>query len=365
MSRLRAGLLAALTLWAVNARAEPSVSILPLGFAVEEFRGPQSYFARTLPTSPALSEKLPPDRPLVAVWGPGGGAALHLDGGTLKQVRWPAGEEPVHEAPRNAVPGTRMQSAGPLTVFLTEPRAHDRGAFDRGALRGIAAGRLTIAEKLPLAGVSTEVRAVPTKVGVVEAGPDAVFEDVEPRLIDLDRDGTPEILVIKSYRDKGSALAVVGRRDGAWGVLAETPPGGAPRSWLAPAAVADVEGDGKPGIALVRTPHVQGLLQLWRFEGGRLALRHEAAGYANHVLGSAALDNAAAVDVDGDGRPELVIPTQDRTSLAILSLENGIRELARVPLPALAGRGLAALGSGKDTHVIVALEDGRVAIVRP
>jgi hypothetical protein len=356
----RAVLLAAFALWAAPARAEPTVSILPLGFVVEEFRGPQSYFARTLPTSPMLREKLPSDQPLIAVWGAGGGAALHLDGGVLKEVRWPASEE-LPEAPRNAVPGTRMQSAGPLTTFLAEPRAGGHGVFG-----GIdAAGRLTISEKQPLAGVSTEVRAVPTKVSVVEAGADAVFEDVEPRLADLDRDGTPEILVVKSYRDKGSALAVVGRRDGAWGVLAETLPMGEPRHWLAPAAVADFEGDGKPGVALVRTPHVQGMLQLWRFEGGKLALRHEAAGYANHVLGSAALDNAAAVDVDGDGIPELVIPTQDRKALAVLSLKGGIRELARVPLPAPAGRGLAALGSGKGAHVVVALEDGRVAVVRP
>jgi hypothetical protein len=360
MCRARVALLAALALWAAPARAEPIVTILPLGFAVEEFRGPQSYFARTLPTSPMLREKLPADSPLIAVWGAGGGAASHLDKGELKQVRWPAGEEPVHEAPRNAVPGTRMQSAGPLTVFLTEPRADHHGA-----LRGIAAGRLTITEKQPLAGVSTEVRAVPTKVSVVEAGSDAVFEDVEPRLADLDRDGTPEILLVKSYRDKGSALAVIGKRDGAWSVLAETPPAGEPRSWLALAAVADFEGAGQPGIALVRTPHVQGVLQLWRFEGGKLALRYEAAGYANHVLGSAALDNAAAVDFDGDGRPELVIPTQDRKALAILSLKDGIRELVRVPLPAPAGRGLAALGLGKGAHIVVALEDGRVAVVRP
>ncbi|HEX8164473.1 MAG TPA: VCBS repeat-containing protein [Beijerinckiaceae bacterium] len=359
MCKARAGILIALALWAASARAEPTVTILPLGFAVEEFRGPQSYLARTLPTSPVLREKLP-DGPLVALWGANGGAALVLDGGALRQVRWPAGEE-LPEAPRNAVPGTRMQSAGPLTVFLAEPRPGGHGVFG-----GIdAAGRLTISEKQPLEGVSTQARAVPTKVSVVEAGPEAVFEDVEPRLADLDRDGTPEILVVKSYRDKGSALAVVGRRDGAWNVLAETPPAGGPNRWLAPAAVADFESDGKPGIALVRTPHVQGMLQLWRFEGGKLALRHEAMGYANHVLGSAALDNAAAVDLDGDGRPELVIPTQDRSSLAFLSLKDGIRELARVSLPAPAGRGLAALGSGKGTHIVVALEDGRVAAVRP
>jgi hypothetical protein len=360
MCKAWGGLLVVIALWTAPARAEPTVTILPLGFAVQEFRGPQSYFCRTLSTSPVLPEKLPPDRPLVAVWGAGGGAALHLDKGELRQVRWPDGGEPVPEAPRTAVPGTRMQSAGPLTTFFTEPRA-GHGAF--GQID--AAGRLTIMEKQPLAGVSTEARAVPTRMSVVEAGPDAVFEDVEPRLADLDRDGTPEILVVKSYLARGSALAVVGRRDGAWTVLAETPPVGEPQRWLSPAAVADFSGDGQPGIALVRTPHLQGALQLWSFDGRKLALKHEAAGYSNHVFGEAALDNAAAVDVDGDGRPELILPTQDRKALAILSLKDGIKELARVPLPTPAGKGLAALGQGTGTHIIAALEDGRVAIVRP
>src|SRR4051795_6752550 len=215
------------------AHAEPTVSLLPLLFAVEEFRAPASYFARTLTTSPALPERLPADRAVVAVWGAGGGAALYLEKGELRQVRWPAGEEPpLREAPRNAVPGTRMQSEGPLTAFLSAPRADYRhGVFGRVD----DAGRLIISEKQPLAGVSTDVRAVPTKIGIVEAGPDAVFEDLEPRLADLDPDGTRETPVVKPSRARGWALAVVGRRDGVWAIVAETPPAGEPHRWLAPA----------------------------------------------------------------------------------------------------------------------------------
>jgi hypothetical protein len=363
MSKRVAALLV-LALAAPPARAEPGVTVVPLGFAIEEFRAPQSYFARTLPTSPLLAEKLPLDRPLVAVWGKAGGVAFHLDKGDLKQVRFThAGEEaPLTEAPRNAVPGTRMQSAGPLTVYLSTPRSDYRhGAF--GKIDD--AGAVTIAEKQPLAGVSTQVRAVPSKTSTIESGPDAVFEDIEPRLADLDGDGTPEIVAVKSYLDKGSALVVIGKRDGEWKRLAETAPIGARHRWLAPAAIADFDDDGKPDIAFVRTPHLQGVLQLWGWTDGKLALKHEAAGYSNHVFGSTALDNAAAVDLDGDGRPELVIATVDRKALAVLSFKGGIKELRRIPLPSPAGRGLAALGTGKDAHILAALEDGRLAVVRP
>lgn len=346
------------------AQAEPTVAVLPLGFAVEEFRPPQSYFARTLPTSPLLAEKLPLERPLVALWGKERGAAFHLDKGAPKQVPFALGDDggTMPEAPRGAVPGTRMQSAGPLTAHLAAPRSDYR----HGVFGGIDdAGEVAIREKQALAGVSAQARAVPIATSAVASGPEAVFEDLEPRLADLDGDGTPEIVVVRSDLQKGSSLAVLAKRDGVWRLAAETPPIGERHRWLAPAAIADFEGGGRPAIALVRTPHLQGVLQLWVYEAGKLVLRHEAVGYTNHVFGSTTLDNAAAVDLDGDGVPELAIPTQDRKSLAVLSLKGGIREIWRVPLPAPAGRGLAALGAGKDAHLLAALDDGRLVVVRP
>jgi FG-GAP-like repeat len=363
--RVSAALVLAFTIFVAPAtRAEPSVTVMPFDFEVEHFRGPQSYFARTLPTSPLLAEKLPLERPLVAVWGKAGGAALHLEKSELKQTRFThAGEEaPLPEAPRNAVPGTRMQSAGPLTVFVSAPRSDYRhGVFGRID----NAGAITITEKQPLAGVTMQARAVPVQTATIQSGPDAVFEDIEPRLADLDGDGTPEIVIVKSYLDKGSALAVIGKRDGAWKLVAETPPIGERHRWLAPAVIADFDADGTPDIALVRTPHLRGVLQVWGWKDGKLALKHEAVGYSSHVLGSTAVDNAAAIDLDGDGRPELVLPTVDRKALAVLSFTDSIKELRRIPLPSPAGRGLAALGSGNDTHILAALEDGRLAVVRP
>jgi hypothetical protein len=247
-------------------------------------------------------------------------------------------------------------------AYLAEPRSDYRhGVFGRP----VEAGEVVVSEKQPLAGVSAQARPVPVKTTTLRSGPDAVFEDREPRLVALDRTGTPEILVVKSYLAKGSALAVIGKSDGEWKIRAETPPAGKPQRWLNVAAVADFTGEGKSEIALVRTPHLDGVLEIWSWDGGRLALKHEAAGYSNHAFGSTALDNAVAVDLDGDGRPELVIPTLDRKALAILSIKDGIKELQRIPLPARVERGVAALGSGKDSHILAALEDGRVVLVRP
>ncbi len=48
----------------------------------------------------------------------------------------------------------------------------------------------------------------------VQLGSDAVFEDLEPRLADLDGDGHDEIIVVKSYLKRGSSLAVIALHEG-------------------------------------------------------------------------------------------------------------------------------------------------------
>jgi hypothetical protein len=369
--RSRAAALLAIALAPSAARAEPGVEILPLPFPIAEFRGPASDLARALPSAKAVVGERPlPPGPHAAAWGRMGGAVIALVGGRVQASPFaiaPGDEPPIPEAPRDAIPFSRRQSQGPLTAFLAEPRTEYR----HGALGdGIEAGRLVIQEREGLPGISTQPRPVPVHARSLPAGEGAVFEDLEPRLADLDRDGTPEILLVRSTLRGGSALAVVAKRDAAWRIVAETPSAGQPHRWLNPAAVADFDGDGRTDIALVRTPHGDGVLQVWTWTpggpaAGGLALKHEAAGYSNHAFGSTATDLAAGVDLDGDGRPELIVPTLDRRALAVLSLKEGVRELRRIPLPARVERGVAALGMGRDTHVLAALEDERIAVVRP
>jgi hypothetical protein len=363
--RISALILSLLTTFAPTpSKAEPSVSILPLNFKVTEFRGPGTRLASILPTSDALRGKgLGPDQRLIALWGKDGGVALTLAGRELRTLPLGSGiaDAAARETARGAIPGSRLQAAGPLTVFLSEATQEYRHGVLGDA---IEAASVTILERQPVQ-IGPDPKPVPTKAAQVSAGPNAVFEDLEPRLADLDRDGAPEVVVVRSTLEGGSSLAIIGRTDGPWGIVAETPPIGQPHRWLNPAAIADFDGDGKTDIALVRTPHLDGVLQVWTWDKGKLVLKHEASGFSNHALGSTALDNAAAVDTDGNGSPELVIPTLDRASLAILSLKDGVKEFRRIALPARVERGVAALGSGKDTHILAALEDGRVALVRP
>ncbi|KAA2242193.1 FG-GAP repeat domain-containing protein [Salinarimonas soli] len=360
MSDLRRGL-AALALVLAGPAAAAEVAVLPLPFAVEEFRGPGSYLARIAPTADPALRRPGREGPVALAWGAGGAAALTLADGEVSVIPLRGNPSGLGERPADAIPHARQAAEGPIKAYLASPRTD----YGHGVLGdSVEAGTLVIEERRPVQ-AGPGVQKVPVTVTRLEAGPDAVFEDLEPRLADLDGDGVPEILVVRSSKSAGAALVIAGRREGVWRMVAETPAIGTSNRWLNPGPVADFDRNGKPDIVVVRTPHIDGVLQVWTWDGGGLRLLHEKAGYSTHAQGSTALDNAAAADLDGDGTPEIVAPTLDRRAIAILSVGRGIDERARIPLPAPTGRGLAVLGTGRGARIVVALEDGRVAVVKP
>lgn len=203
------------------------------------------------------------------------------------------------------------------------------------------------------------------KMHVVRLKDDAVFEDLTPRLADLEGDGHDEVVVVKSYLKRGSVLAVIGRRDGKYETLAETPPLGAPHRWLNPAGIADFNGDGKVDIALVRMPHAEGVLELWTWSDKRLVKTGELADVTNHIAGSRALAMSVVADFDGDSIPDLAIPSFDRSRLRLISFVPQAHEIASIPLPAKAATNLAAVSTDKAPPAItLGLTDGSLALIR-
>ncbi len=191
----------------------------------------------------------------------------------------------------------------------------------------------------------------------VDAGPDAVFEDLHLRLVDFG-DGEESIVVVKSYLAKGSSLAIIGRKRGRYEVLAETPPIGTPHRWLDPAGIADFTGDGKPDIALVRMPHVLGRLELWTFDGTHLTKGPGMPGFANHIAGTRALNMAAVIDVDGDGAADLALPSLDRSRLRLVSFAPRPREFRSLPLPARVVTDFGVVGGNGAPSIVFGLADG-------
>jgi FG-GAP-like repeat len=251
--------------------------------------------------------------------------------------------------PEGALPDGRVATGAHdiARAWLAEPT--DR--YDHGVL----------GDKIEAGSVVIETRD--GKQHSVRLRSDAVFEDLEPRIADLDGDGHDDVIVVKSYLKRGSALAVISERRGKYEIVAETPPLGGPHRWLDPVGVADFTGDGKADIALVRQPHVIGALEVWSWREHRLRKAAELPGTANHIAGTRAIAMHAVADFDGDGITDIAVPSLDRRSLRIVSFAPNARAIATVKLPAKAVTNLGLIKGGTAPALALGLADGSLVLV--
>ena len=208
---------------------------------------------------------------------------------------------------------------------------------------------------------------VETRGGAVlsyRLGPEHVFEDLMPRLADVTGDGSAEILLVRASRRGGAALTLFGVREGTLALIAESTDIGSPNRWLNPVGVGDFLGIGQPQAAVVRTPHIGGILILYTLEQDRLVERFRASGYSNHRIGSPELGLSAVFDADGDGLPDIALPGIDRRSLSIVSLRDGQQHiLGRTEHDAAIDSALVVADLDDDGRLdlVYGLADGTVA----
>jgi hypothetical protein len=149
--------------------------------------------------------------------------------------------------------------------------------------------------------------------------------------------------------------------------VARTPHIGKPNRWLNVAAIAPFSGDSAQEIAIVATPHIDGKLAFLRLENRRLRVVAALAGFSNHVIGSTELRLSAVADADGDGRPDLALPSLDRRRLRIVALDGrSIREIGYAELPHAIDKAIGVEGPAGSPVFTIGLADGSVfRVARP
>lgn len=273
----------------------------------------------------------------------GGTAYIDLSG-HLRLIR--NGE--FHTLPVNALPDARILSdqAGRL-LFLSGPS----DKYPHGVL-----GDDIEATSMTLVNIQEDD---PRVIREIQIDPGEVIEGISPIWVDLDHDGTLEIIVTQSNPGSGARI-VVYREDGS--LFASGEPIGQGFRWRHQLAVAQFIQGGTQEIAVIRTPHIGGIIEIYSLEGDRLEITGVLAGYSSHQIGSRNLDQALAADFSEDGQLEIVVPNQFFTAVSGIQWGDGelkvvweapvgekiSTNLAAVTLP----DGRIALGLGQENHLL-------------
>lgn len=150
-----------------------------------------------------------------------------------------------------------------------------------------------------------------------------VYEDTAPRLVDLDGDGTVEVITVVSYFDRGAAIRIWDEvpvpdspGDTTMAVIAEGAPIGTRHRWLAVIGATDLDGDGTMEIAYIDRPHLAKTLRIVSIQGDQLVEEASIAGLTNHRIGER--DIAGGVRDCGAG-PEMIVASADWSQLVAVT----------------------------------------------
>ncbi|SDW55965.1 Repeat domain-containing protein [Ruegeria halocynthiae] len=155
---------------------------------------------------------------------------------------------------------------------------------------------------------------------------DRVFEDLAPRLMDVDQDGVPEIIVVESHQHAGAQLAIYNAKGHK---IAATPHIGTRFRWLAPIGAADLDGDGHVEIAYVDRPHLAKTLRIWRYQNTSLTEIATLPGLTNHRIGEDFISGGLRLC---NSTPELILASADWSRIISITYNKGWQQKDLGPL---------------------------------
>lgn len=176
-----------------------------------------------------------------------------------------------------------------------------------------------------------------------------VFEDIAPRKVVPGPGEAREGLLTVRSGPQGAQLVLIDAAPSAPGALriaASGPALGAANRWLSPVT------DGRHWLA-VHTPHIGGVLHVYRRDGDALLARRLQGDVSNHRIGSRLLDVSA-----WQGQ-RLLIPDQSGRRLLLVDATSGWRVIGE---HRLSSRATAMVGLGASGRVAVLQENGNVIV---
>jgi len=141
-----------------------------------------------------------------------------------------------------------------------------------------------------------------------------VYEDLRPRLFDVNLDGDLEFITIRSHQSFGAAIVIYEIEGGELKEYAFTEEIGNSNKWLNLVTINDLTNDGQIEMVWIQTPHIGGILKYAIIEKGELEVKDEVEQYSNHAIGERNLCLSVLTEMDDD--KIFYVPNQGRTKIA-------------------------------------------------
>ncbi len=137
-----------------------------------------------------------------------------------------------------------------------------------------------------------------------------VFEDIRPRLYDVDQDGKLEIITIRTEVSQGAGIVIYKIIDNQLEEYAFVSEIGRSSRWLNIVTMDDLDEDGIVELVWIQTPHIGGILKIAKIEAGELSVLDEVGQYSNHGYGETNL--CLSVLTEQNQEKIFYVPTQNR-----------------------------------------------------
>ena len=147
-----------------------------------------------------------------------------------------------------------------------------------------------------------------------------VFEDIRPRLYDVDGDNELEFITIRTNVNKGAGIAIYKIVDGQLIEYAHLSEIGTTHRWLNIVAIDDLDNDGVVELVWIETPHIGGILKIAKINAGNLQALDETGKYSNHAIGERNL--CLSVLTEQLNKKVFYVPNQNRDKITGFTFEN-------------------------------------------
>lgn len=147
-----------------------------------------------------------------------------------------------------------------------------------------------------------------------------VYEDLVPRLVDVDKDRELEVVCIRTDANKGAGIVIYKIANKQLTEYAFVKEIGTGFRWLNIATIDDLDNDGTMELAWVQTPHIGGILKIAKINKGELEILDSFRGVSNHAIGSRNLD--LSIVKQKDQQKTLYLPNQARNKVFSFTFSN-------------------------------------------